>query len=508
MYILNHLLYMDDIKLYASTKNQLLNLIKSVEIFSTDIHMDFGIDKCKTVRMEKGKWKHDEDTPLMNNQIITSMQEHETYRYLGIPQHNKIPHKDIKQQLLHKYKTRLTAILNSKLNSRNIFKAINTYAIPILTYSFGIIHWSKTETEELNRLNRTTLTKHRIQHPKSCIERTTLSRSEGGRGLIDITQMHNKQIENLRQYFYSKEDSELHKAIAVADINLTPLNLGEEQPGENFQLIRRNQEEKINNWSQKILHGRFHSIIHEPHISKEFSLTWLIKGELQPETEGFNLAIQDQVIATKNYKKFIIKDTNTQDDRCRKCHQQAETINHITSGCKLLAGTDYTDRHNIAAKIIHQELAIKHNLITQRTPYYKYIPETILEDKTIKLYWDTTLHTDRTISHNRPDITLINKTDRTTYLLDVAIPMECNIERKQQEKIEKYTPLAIEIKDIWRQNKIIILPFILSPTGVTPNGFIENLQRLELPTYVHTNIQKAIILKTCNIVRKFLNPPS
>ena len=34
------------------------------------------------------------------------------------------------------------------------------------------------------------------------------------------------------------------------------------------------------------------------------------KGELFPETEGFLIAIQDQVIATKNYQKYIIKGNN------------------------------------------------------------------------------------------------------------------------------------------------------------------------------------------------------
>ena len=34
----------------------------------------------------------------------------------------------------------------------------------------------------------------------------------------------------------------------------------------------------------------------------------------------------------------------------------SETIDHITAGCKILAGTEYTDRYNIAAKIIHKAI--------------------------------------------------------------------------------------------------------------------------------------------------------
>jgi hypothetical protein len=44
---LNHLLYMDDIKLNASKKNHILSLLTITENFSNDIGMSFGIDKCK-----------------------------------------------------------------------------------------------------------------------------------------------------------------------------------------------------------------------------------------------------------------------------------------------------------------------------------------------------------------------------------------------------------------------------------------------------------------------------
>ena len=88
--------------------------------------MEFGIDKCKTLRMERGKWMENQDIPTMNNQQITWLQEQETYKYLGLQQNNKLQHKIIKQQLKEKYTARLKAILNSKLNAKNIFKAINT----------------------------------------------------------------------------------------------------------------------------------------------------------------------------------------------------------------------------------------------------------------------------------------------------------------------------------------------------------------------------------------------
>jgi hypothetical protein len=44
---LNHLLYVDDIKLYAATNNQLQQPLRLTQTFSRDINMVFGIKSAK-----------------------------------------------------------------------------------------------------------------------------------------------------------------------------------------------------------------------------------------------------------------------------------------------------------------------------------------------------------------------------------------------------------------------------------------------------------------------------
>lgn len=498
---ISHLIYMDDIKIYASTQAHMSSLLRITETFTTDTKMEFGIAKCKILNIEKGRWKDSSKVETLNNQPLENMQPDETYKYLGFEQNTRIDHSETKKYIKTQYKNRLTQILRSKLNSGNIFKAINTYAIPLLAYSFGIIRWSVTDLEELNRLNRTELTKHRMHHPKSCTERVNLNRSEGGRGLLDIIALHNKQISNLRQYFHRKETT-LHRAIAKADKNYTPLNLAQ-----NIEIVSHlpNLEEKKERWAQKALHGKHYNIIQNPEIDKHLSYQWLKKGELFPETEGFLIAAQDQVLATRNYRKYILKDGTVETSTCRRCHLIQETTDHITAGCKLLAGTEYTERHNIFAKIIHHELGKKLALLEDTTPYYRYTPENILENANYKLYWDRTIRTDRTINANRPDITLVDKNKKFTYLIDVSVPSDSNVLQKEQEKLEKYSTLAIEVKQVWQQEKVMIVPLIISVTGVTSKNFVDNLKTLELPAYIHSNIQKAVVLKTCQIIRKFLN---
>ena len=52
---INHLLFMDDLKLYSrSDKGLLDSLVQTVRDFSEDIGMEFGIEKCAMLVMEEG----------------------------------------------------------------------------------------------------------------------------------------------------------------------------------------------------------------------------------------------------------------------------------------------------------------------------------------------------------------------------------------------------------------------------------------------------------------------
>ena len=87
---LNYLLYMDDIKLYAATNNQLQELLRLTDTFSRDIKMVFGIEKCKTLCIAKGKLEirnfttEDDDT-------MEAMNEDDTCKLkkLSMPERNR-----------------------------------------------------------------------------------------------------------------------------------------------------------------------------------------------------------------------------------------------------------------------------------------------------------------------------------------------------------------------------------------------------------------------------------
>ena len=95
--------------------------------------------------------------PENNNKSIPIMKPEDVYKYSGYEQNRGIDHKKITSDLKQKFANRANKIVNTKLNSRNLTKAINTYAIPQLTYSFGIMKWSRTELEDVEGKVRTAL---------------------------------------------------------------------------------------------------------------------------------------------------------------------------------------------------------------------------------------------------------------------------------------------------------------------------------------------------------------
>ena len=48
---------------------------------------------------------------------------------------------------------------------KNTIEAINNYATPVLTFSFGIVKWIPTDLENLQIKMRTLLTRYRFHHP-------------------------------------------------------------------------------------------------------------------------------------------------------------------------------------------------------------------------------------------------------------------------------------------------------------------------------------------------------
>ena len=81
---------------------------------------------------------------------------------------------------------------------------------------------------------------------------------------------------------------------------------------------------------------------------------WLEKAALKDSTEALIMAAQEQALNTRSIEARIYH--NRQDPRCRLRKDAPETIQHITAGCKMLAGKAYMEHHNQVARIVHRHV--------------------------------------------------------------------------------------------------------------------------------------------------------
>ena len=68
--MINHLLFMDDLKLFGKSYEHIDLLVQTVHTFSTDIGIEFGIKNCGLLVLKRGKIVKMEGVVLPDVQIM------------------------------------------------------------------------------------------------------------------------------------------------------------------------------------------------------------------------------------------------------------------------------------------------------------------------------------------------------------------------------------------------------------------------------------------------------
>ena len=377
--------------------------------------MEFGIEKCAMLVMEKGKIVKSVGIELPDGKVIESLQEGESYKYLRILEADKFLEEKMKLNVSKEYIRRLRKVLKSKLNGGNLVHGVNAWAVSLLRYSVAFVSWRKSELEAIDRKTRKLFTIYGALHPKSDVDRLYIPRKEGGRGLISIKDCVELAIRGLEVYVHGCEERLIQAA------------RGDKIDGLEAAIVlkRSKIEKRLKDWEKKVLHGQY--------------------GDLKRETESLIVAAQNQSIRTNLVKARI--DKSQGDSLCRMCRKVDQSIDHIVSGCSKLAQKEYKRRHDNLGKIVHWKLARKCNF-EAGDKWYEHEPESVLENEDYKILWDFSIQTDHVIEARRPDLVVVDKKERSCKIIDFAVPGDSRIEEKEKDKIEKYQELGRELQKI------------------------------------------------------------
>ena len=138
--------------------------------------------------------------------MVKSLQEGESYKYLGILEADKSLEEKMKLNVSSKYIRSIRKVLHSKLNGGNLVLGINTCAVSLLRYSATFVSWKKSELQAVDRGTRKLITINGVLHPKSDVDRLYIPRKEGGRGWIFIKDCVELAIRCLEVYVHGSEE--------------------------------------------------------------------------------------------------------------------------------------------------------------------------------------------------------------------------------------------------------------------------------------------------------------
>jgi hypothetical protein len=105
-----------------------------------------------------------------------------------------------------------------------------------------------------------------------------------------------------------------------------------------------------------------------------------------------------------------------------------------------------------------------------------HVTSSVLENENFKVYRNRTILTDKTLPFNLPNVTIINKKTKNTFLRDIAFPNTHNIAKTITDSQNKYQELAYEICATWKQNTAQVIPLVISSTAVIPKSLPQSLK--------------------------------
>ena len=206
----NHLLFMDDLKLFTKNESQIDSLVQTVCLCCKDI----GI---WNLVLQSVLWKRRESRGInLPTGDSISYPEESGYKYLGVLKLDSILDGKMKEVVKDSYMSRLKLLLKSKLNCRNLIMSINMWDVAVVRYNVGVIGWTKMELEEMDRNTRQLLIQYDVIHPRANVLRLYTPRKLGGRGLIGVEECVASERRSLDLYVASSEE-ELLKYIATTN---------------------------------------------------------------------------------------------------------------------------------------------------------------------------------------------------------------------------------------------------------------------------------------------------
>ena len=118
---------------------------------------------------------------------------------------------EIEKKVKEVYQKRITVLMKTHLNGKNLFLALNTWTISVIRYSAVFLDWTQEETKKLDRQTKKQLVAGRALHPKSNVMSIQIKIRYGR--LISVKESCAAELRSI-DFYLVKSEEELLKVMA------------------------------------------------------------------------------------------------------------------------------------------------------------------------------------------------------------------------------------------------------------------------------------------------------
>ena len=123
--------------------------------------------KCVVIHVNRGQVEQGSgDMKIADLKPIKSLDQHNTYKFLGVFENTKQEDKQVLEAAAKTYLQRLSIIWSSPLSDHAKVVASNQYALPVLTYLMWTQTWPIANIQQLDREGRTIIVENGGNYPK------------------------------------------------------------------------------------------------------------------------------------------------------------------------------------------------------------------------------------------------------------------------------------------------------------------------------------------------------
>ncbi|EQB60692.1 hypothetical protein NAPIS_ORF01735 [Vairimorpha apis BRL 01] len=160
----NHLLFIDDLKLFSESDNVLKLMVNETKEFFRTVGLEMNIDKSATNSVIC-----EDDAKLLGS--------HEGYKYLGITESRVGKNMtNTVEKIVNSIESRVETLCKTRLNAKNLIRAVNEYAISQINYFVGIVEMEPDQFKCIDDGIRSILIKYHVHQQPACKERLYLPR--------------------------------------------------------------------------------------------------------------------------------------------------------------------------------------------------------------------------------------------------------------------------------------------------------------------------------------------